>query len=86
MVSILLLYVLTSPLHGYNIAYAFMILPWLAFLPGINIATIHSIKHLNIGETMINDFFSDVLIFPIFSYSLSKYSFVPPISSSFVLV
>ncbi len=49
MVSILLLYVLTSPLHGYNIAYAFMILPWLAFLPGINIATIHSIKHLNIG-------------------------------------
>ncbi len=49
MVSILLLYVLTYPLHGKNIAYAFMVVPWLSFLPGIQIASKESIKRINIG-------------------------------------
>ena len=49
MVTVLLIYVITSPLHGLRVEYAFMIIPWLSFLPGINIATAESIRHMNIG-------------------------------------
>ena len=49
MVAILLVYVLTSPLHGLNIAWAFMLIPWMAFLPGVNIATSAAVKEMNIG-------------------------------------
>lgn len=49
MVAILLIYVITSPLHGLAIEYAFMLIPWLSFLPGVNIATADTIRHMNIG-------------------------------------
>lgn len=29
--------------------YAFMLIPWLSFLPGVNIATADTIRHMNIG-------------------------------------
>lgn len=49
MVILLLAYVITCPIHGYPVTYAFMVLPWFAFVPGINIATKAAIKKLNIG-------------------------------------
>lgn len=49
LVGCLIGYVITYPLHGLNTQYIFMIVPWLAFFPGINIATSQSIKRLNIG-------------------------------------
>lgn len=49
LVGFLICYVIAYPLHGLNPQYPFMVIPWLAFLPGINIATSESIKKLNIG-------------------------------------
>jgi len=44
-VTVILIYVLTYPLHGKNINWAFMTLPWLAFMPGTRFATVEAIKN-----------------------------------------
>ena len=41
---ILVLYLLTVPLHHLDTAYGFIFLPWLMLLPGINVATEESIR------------------------------------------
>lgn len=44
---ILLVYLVTTPLHGMPIPYGFMIVPYLMFLPGINIADTKVIAQVN---------------------------------------
>lgn len=49
LMAVLLVYVISAPIHGKSIVIAFMILPWICFVPGINIGTTKSINKLNIG-------------------------------------
>lgn len=35
---ILMAYVMLQPLHGFNLNYVFIVLPWICFFPGVNIA------------------------------------------------
>lgn len=47
-VAILLLYLFTSPLHGYPPDFGFIFLPWILLLPGVNAATVEgSVKRVN---------------------------------------
>lgn len=43
----LLIYLVTTPFHGMPIAYGFMVMPYLMFLPGVNIADSNSIAKVN---------------------------------------
>lgn len=43
---VIIIYLLAQPLHGCNADYAFMVIPWLAFLPFINLADSTTIKKL----------------------------------------
>ena len=47
--AILMLWILTEPIHKLSSAFAFMALPWLFFVPGIDIATQASVKKLDWG-------------------------------------
>lgn len=47
--AILMLWILTEPFHGFPSSIAFMALPWLFFVPGINIATQDSVNKLDWG-------------------------------------
>lgn len=47
--SILMVFLLSSPFHGIDITYGFMLLPWILFLPGINVGTKQDIKNLPYG-------------------------------------
>lgn len=44
---LLIVYVLSSPLHGFNLNYGFILIPWLAFAPGISIANENTVRNLN---------------------------------------
>lgn len=44
---LLIIYVLSSPLHGFNLNYGFILIPWLAFVPGISIANENTVRNLN---------------------------------------
>lgn len=46
---ILMVYLLSSPIHGYSSDYGFMFLPYLMFVPGINVASNKALKSLNFG-------------------------------------
>ena len=43
----LLIFLLTSPIHGYAVDYAFMLMPILLYLPGVNVGTESAIKKCN---------------------------------------
>ncbi|WP_308770762.1 SLC13 family permease [uncultured Bilophila sp.] len=49
LLAIIMLWILTEPFHKLPAALAFMALPWLCFVPGIDIATENSVKKLNWG-------------------------------------
>lgn len=42
--ALLMLYLLTNPIHHFDISYGFMFLPWLLFLPGVHVGTEEDIK------------------------------------------
>lgn len=46
---LLMLYLLTQPLTGWPIAYGFMLIPWLLWAPGINVATTETLNRINFG-------------------------------------
>lgn len=46
---LLLLYLVTTPVHGYPIAYGFMLIPYLMFIPGIKVADSNVIAKINWG-------------------------------------
>lgn len=46
---LLMVYLVTSPLHGMAAAYGFMLLPWLLYLPGVNVGTKASLSKINLG-------------------------------------
>lgn len=46
---ILMAYLFSSPIHGLPIAYGFMIVPFLAFFPGIRVGTEQAVKKLDMG-------------------------------------
>ena len=46
-VIIMLIYLLTSSLTGLPIDYAFLVVPWLFFLPGFNLANFDTVKSIN---------------------------------------
>lgn len=48
-VSVLFLYVLLQPVHGYSLNYAFMVLPYLLFTPALRAGTTKSISRVNIN-------------------------------------
>lgn len=45
--ALLVIYLFTSPWHGFAAAYGFMILPYLLFLPGVDVGTQTAIKKIN---------------------------------------
>lgn len=47
--ALLVIYLFTTPWHKQPAAYGFMILPYLLFLPGIDVATTKSIEKINFG-------------------------------------
>ena len=47
LLSLLMVYLVTTPFHGAPIAYGFMLVPYLMFLPGINIADSSVITKVN---------------------------------------
>ena len=47
--AVLMVFLLSSPLHGMDITYGFMFLPWILFLPGINVGTSEDLKNLPYG-------------------------------------
>ena len=49
LLAILMTWISTEPLHGISSNYSFMTLPWLCFVPGINIGTRKSINQINLG-------------------------------------
>lgn len=49
LLAILMIWISTEPLHGISANYSFMTLPWLCFVPGINIGTRKSINQINLG-------------------------------------
>ena len=46
---LLMCYLVTSPLHGMEAAYGFMVLPWLLYLPGVNAGSKASLSKINLG-------------------------------------
>lgn len=44
--AVIVIYLFTVPLHGLDADYGFMVIPWLAFLPLINLADSSTIKNL----------------------------------------
>lgn len=46
---VLIIYLLTNPLHGLSTDYGFMIIPLLCFFPGINIATSESLNKIGLN-------------------------------------
>lgn len=47
--AVLMVFLLSSPLHGIDITYGFMLLPWVLFIPGIDVGTKEDIKNLPYG-------------------------------------
>lgn len=47
--GLLTLYLLTNPIHGYNVFYGFLVIVPLFFFPGINVGTRESIKSVDFG-------------------------------------
>jgi len=47
LLCVILAYLVSSPIHGLPLDYGFMFLPWLAFFPGINIASRKAITSQN---------------------------------------
>lgn len=47
--AVLMAFLLSSPLHGIDITYGFMLLPWVLFIPGIDVGTKEDIKNLPYG-------------------------------------
>lgn len=45
----LMVFLFTNPIHKIDSTYGFMTLPWLLFLPGMNVGTIKSINKLDFG-------------------------------------
>ncbi|MDO4280453.1 MAG: anion permease [Peptococcaceae bacterium] len=43
---VIVVYLFTQPLHGFSADYAFMVIPWLAFFPIVNLADSATIKNL----------------------------------------
>ena len=41
---ILMAYVMFQPVHGFNLNYVFIVLPWICFFPGVNIAPHESLN------------------------------------------
>ena len=52
MMTIVLAYIFTVDLHGLNINYAFMIIPWMVLLPGINAADVNTVRNVNLAPTI----------------------------------
>lgn len=46
---LLVAFLLTNPLHGLDVAYAFLIFPLLLFFPGINVGTADALSRINIS-------------------------------------
>ena len=46
---LLVLFLLTNPIHGIDVAYAFLILPLLLFFPGINVGKKQALDRINIS-------------------------------------
>lgn len=46
---LLVMYLITCPLHGLPADYAFLILPWIMVLPGMKIGTIQSVNDVKLG-------------------------------------
>lgn len=44
---VLFLYLITSPWHNIPAAYGFMVLPYLLYLPGIEVGTVNAVKRIN---------------------------------------
>lgn len=51
-VSLLMLWILTNPIHGLDAMYGFVILPAVFYLPGINIGTNQDIKDVSLGTIL----------------------------------
>lgn len=49
---VLLLYLCTGTLHGLSMDYGFMIIPWLLFMPKINVGTDKNLKDLDLSMLM----------------------------------
>ena len=49
MLAMVLVYIFTVDLHHLSINYAFMIIPWIVFLPGINAADRKTLKKVNLS-------------------------------------
>jgi len=47
--ALLMLYLVTSPVHGLAAAYGFMVLPWLLYIPGVNVGTKKTLSKINLG-------------------------------------
>lgn len=45
--SILIVYLVTCPIHGYSDAYGFMLIPYLLFLPGIRVGSFETVRKTN---------------------------------------
>ena len=46
---ILLVFLITSPIHKLPSEYAFLVLPWIMVLPGMRIGTIQSVNNIKLG-------------------------------------
>lgn len=47
--ALLMVFLITSPLHGLPTAYRFMVLPWLLYLPGVKVGSKASLSKINLG-------------------------------------
>lgn len=47
--ALLMVFLITSPLHGLPTAYGFMVLPWLLYLPGVKVGSKASLSKINLG-------------------------------------
>lgn len=45
--AILMIYLVTCPIHGFSDAYGFMLIPYLLFVPGISVGSVETIKKTN---------------------------------------
>ena len=52
MMAIVMIYIFTTSIHGLDINYAFCLIPWMVYLPGINAATAQTLKKANIGTVV----------------------------------
>ena len=46
LLAVLMCYIMFQPIHGFPLNYGFMVLPWLCFFPGINIASTECLKKI----------------------------------------